>query len=61
MALIGIDRSLAAWRILYERVQQGQEEIREVMLLLERLRRKMETVFPGARAFVRPGFDEDLS
>ncbi|MEF8889115.1 MAG: hypothetical protein V5A14_03640, partial [Desulfohalobiaceae bacterium] len=60
VALIGIDRSLAAWRILHERLQQGLEDIREIMLLLERLRRKVEAVFPGARAFVRPGFDEDL-
>jgi hypothetical protein len=60
VALIGIDRSLAAWRILHERLQQGWKDIREIMLLLERLRRKVEAVFPGARAFVRPGFDEDL-
>ena len=60
VALIGIDRSLAAWRILHERLQQGLEDIREIMLLLERLRRKVEAVFPGARSFVRPGFDEDL-
>lgn len=60
VALIGIDRSLAAWRVLYERVQQGEEDIREIMLLLERLRRKVETVFPGARSFVRPGFDEEI-
>jgi hypothetical protein len=58
VALIGIDRSLAAWRVLHERLQQGPEDIREIMLLLERLRRKVETVFPGARTFVRPGFDE---
>ena len=58
VALIGIDRSLAAWRVLHERVQQGVEDIREIMFLLERLRRKVETVFPGARSFVRPGFDE---
>ena len=45
VALIGIDRSLAAWRVLHERAQQGVEDIREVMLLLERLRRKVETVF----------------
>ena len=60
VALIGIGRSLAAWRILHERLQQGQGKIREIMLLLERLRRKVEAVFPGARSFVRPGFDEDL-
>ena len=60
VALIGIDRSLAAWRVLHERVQQGVEDIREIMFLLERLRRKVETVFPGSRSFVRPGFDEDI-
>ena len=61
VALIGIDRSLAAWGVLHERLQHGLEDIREIMLFLERLRRKVETVFPGARTFVRPGFDEDLS
>ena len=34
-------------------------EILDLLVHLERLRRKTEEVFPSARAFVRPGFDED--
>lgn len=58
VALICIDRSLAAWGVVYEHMQEGRQELSEIMLLLERLRRKVEAVFPEARDFVRPGFDE---
>ena len=59
VALIGIDRSLAAWALVHENVHQGGEGLQDVMLCLERLRRKVEAVFPKARDFVRPGFDEE--
>ncbi|MFP4671434.1 MAG: hypothetical protein ACOCY5_01960 [Desulfohalobiaceae bacterium] len=58
VALICIDRSLAAWGVVYEHMQEGRQELSEIMLLLERLRRKVEAVFPEARDFIRPGFDE---
>ena len=58
IALIGIDRSVAAWKIL---LPYGAPDDRGIVLLiemLENLKRRVEKRFPEARAFVRPGFDE---
>jgi len=35
-----------------------ESEILDILMHLERLRRKAEKVFPDARAFIRPGFDK---
>jgi hypothetical protein len=58
VALIGIDRSMAAWRLLQLAVPDVAESIWPLMLQLERLRNRVEKSFPEARDFVRPGFDE---
>lgn len=57
VALIGIDRSIAAWRLLQISLPERAESIVTLILQLERLRGRIEKVFPEARAFVRPGFD----
>lgn len=57
VALIGIDRSIAAWRLMQISSPERAESIVPLILQLERLRRRIEKVFPEARAFVRPGFD----
>lgn len=57
VALIGIDRSIAAWRVMQLSLPEREESIVPLMLQLEFLRRRLENGFPGARAFVRPGFD----
>jgi hypothetical protein len=56
IALIAIDRSIAAWSNLIDRA--SFEQIRPVVAILEGLRRDCEHKFPGARDFLRPGFDE---
>jgi len=56
IALIAIDRSIAAWTSLTDR--ENFEQIRPVVSLLETLRTGCEETFPGARGFLRPGFDE---
>jgi hypothetical protein len=59
IALIAIDRSIAAWSAL--RLALGQDEsdgILDLLVELAAVRREMEKLFPQARAFVRPGFDE---
>ena len=61
MALIGIDRSVAAWRLMQIALPEREESIVPLILQLERLRQWLEKVFPDARDFVRPGFDEVLS
>jgi len=58
IALIAMDRSLGAWGVLRKYFPEKEDTILEQILFLDRLRRKTEKVFPGARSFVRPGFDE---
>jgi hypothetical protein len=59
VALIGIDRSLAAWGVLLRAFPARETETLEILVHLDRLRRDVEREFPGARAFVRPGFDTE--
>jgi hypothetical protein len=56
-ALIGMDRSIRAWGRLKEYIPNKTDNISDILLRLDRLRGKTELEFPGARAFVRPGFD----
>jgi len=56
-SLEAIDRSIAAWGQMREHFPQRRDDILDVLVHLDRLRRKTETLFPDARAFVRPGFD----
>jgi len=57
VALIGIDRSIAAWRMMQLSLPDRVESIVPLMLQLERLRQRLENSFPHARNFIRPGFD----
>ena len=57
VALIGIDRSIAAWRMMQMSLPDRIDSIVPLMLQLERLRRRLENGFPAARNFIRPGFD----
>jgi hypothetical protein len=61
VALIGIDRSMAAWRLMQLCLPDRAGSIVPLILLLERLRLRLEKGFPEAREFVRPGFDERVS
>ncbi len=58
VALIGIDRSIAAWGRLQQLFPEKTDEIISLVLYLDQLRRKIEAEFPKARTFMRPGFDE---
>jgi hypothetical protein len=60
VALIGIDRSVSAWRLMQIAVPEQNESIVPLILSLEGLRLKVERRFPNARGFIRPGFDEVL-
>ena len=57
VALIGIDRSIAAWRLMQLSLPDRAESIVPLILQLETLRINLEQSFPEARAFIRPGFD----
>jgi predicted protein tyrosine phosphatase len=56
--LIGIDRSIAAWKMLLSYFPEQQQAILNLFGSLENLRKRVEAQFPQARAFRRPGFDD---
>jgi len=58
IALIAIDRSLSAWRLMQHALREKTESTLPMLIELEKLRRGIEQIFPRARDFVRPGFDE---
>jgi hypothetical protein len=61
IALIAINRSLSAWRMMQSSLSEKADSIRPMLIELERLRRAVEQTFPHARDFIRPGFDEVIS
>lgn len=61
IALIAIDRSSSAWRVMQSSMPEKAESIVLILLELERLRRTAEQTFANARDFIRPGFDEVMS
>lgn len=58
VSLIGMDRSISAWGKIIKISPDEEDSILRIIAHLERLRRRAETEFPDARAFVRPGFDD---
>ena len=58
VALIGIDRSIAAWGEMRNHFPLEDNAILDILLQLAKLRKKAEKAFPNARAFIRPGFDK---
>ncbi len=58
VALIAIDRSMAAWWNLLGHLPERKREIAGFLAFLNRLRLETERTFPLARDFVRPGFDD---
>lgn len=61
VALIGIDRSIAAWRLMQLSLPERADSIVSLILQLDRLRLRIEKSFPQARDFIRPGFDKEKS
>lgn len=59
VALIGIERSMAAWAGLLPHFPDQEHTILNLLATLQRLRRQVETAFPNARVFLRPGFDAE--
>jgi hypothetical protein len=58
VALVGVDRSIGAWRLMQMALPERAELIVPLILRLERVRQATEREFPQARDFIRPGFDE---
>jgi len=57
VAIIGIERSTAAWASLLAHLPDQEPAILDILVALKRLLSQVEAAFPGARTFVRPGFD----
>ena len=58
VALIGLDRSIAAWGAIRSHFPDKEDSILDLLIGLGRLRTKVKEVFPNAWSFVRPGFDD---
>jgi hypothetical protein len=58
VAILGIERSLAAWATLLNHFPDHEDAI-FAMGTLKRLLRQTEAAFPNARSFRRPGFDTE--
>lgn len=59
IALIAIERSIAAWGKILEIFPSEEDDILKILLLLSKLSKSTEKSFPNARSFRRPGFDDD--
>jgi hypothetical protein len=55
-----MDRSISAWGEILKFFPDQEENILGIIAHLDRIRNRTEAEFPGARAFVRPGFDENF-
>jgi len=58
VALLGIEQSIAAWTTIWKYVDSMKPELDKQIRLLRQLRAAIERVFPNARNFKRPGFDD---
>ncbi|MBM3162978.1 MAG: hypothetical protein FJZ79_06625 [Chlorobi bacterium] len=56
--LIAVDRSIAAWGLVYRQYPEHEDRVLAILLHLDRLRKSVEALFPGARRFRRPGLDD---
>ena len=56
VALIAVERSILAWTYLLDADQSGAAS--RMVELLEQIKCGLESRFPCAREFIRPGFDE---
>jgi hypothetical protein len=59
VALIGISRSISAWGVLLKLYPDRKAEILQLIRLLQNLRTRVDSEFPNAHSFVRPGFDDE--
>ena len=57
LVLVSIDRSLAAWQTVMDHFPEATDDLLDALSLLNQLSRRIETLFPNARNFYRPGLD----
>lgn len=59
IALIAIERSMNAWSSLFELLPENEDDFLRILSMLEKIKTMTLEEFPGARDFIRPGFDEE--
>jgi hypothetical protein len=57
-ALLGLERMRVAWTLLVNTHHYSESDVAPFLSEISRMERNLERAVPGARAFVRPGFDE---
>jgi hypothetical protein len=57
LVLVSIDQSLAAWRTMIAFYPEKVDDLLDLLSTLSQLGDHIDTTFPQARAFVRPGLD----
>lgn len=58
VVLVSIDKSIAAFSILFEKLSKKQDEILDFLNTLSKIKTAVEKEIPDARKFIRPGLDE---
>jgi len=58
VALVAIERSIAAWLLLYQLLPSCEDSALKALALLSRIKNLALETFPHAMQFKRPGFDE---
>ena len=61
LLLVSIERIIGAWGYLYQKFEDDEDEILDMLVCLQSLSKQIEQQFPEARTFIRPGLDEPLS
>ncbi len=59
VALIGVERSIAAWLKLRDILPAKEDSILSMLAMLNRIRRRIQIDLPDSVTFRRPGFDGD--
>lgn len=58
LVLVCIDKSIAAFSILFEKLSKKQDEILNFLSALSKIKLEIEKEIPDAKKFIRPGLDE---
>ena len=58
VALIGVEKSIDAWGTLLKYFPETEDNILEILVLLETIKKDILNEFPNVNNFLRPGFDD---
>ncbi|PZX60406.1 hypothetical protein LV84_00683 [Algoriphagus ratkowskyi] len=58
IAMISMERSMQAWKLLFDLLEDEQDSILNLLVLLDKSRKMLAALVPNYALFIRPGFDE---